>query len=219
MRLNQQKEIENSLDILEEFRIQGINHRVLGSLLIAAMNHKPHRKIGDVDVLLDHEDKEKAFQILEAHDFTFENRGAFGFHWIEASKPEHLTFSFLLIGTFHEKYFTYKISKHTELTISTEYIQAHPHKLYGREFVGIPPKSVYEGIRVSNLNPKRKGDKILLESLFSLDKLKGLSISQAFRVYMYKIRIPFMYPFFSYISNIYGGFRVIRGKQYYAWDE
>ena len=217
MQTSQENKIRRSLEILGQFDISGVNHRVLGSMLIAALNNEPHRKIGDVDVLLDARDKEKVFDILRKNGLTLTQESAYGYEWIEASHPECITFSFLLIGTFHETHFSYSVSKHSELTITSEYLAPHQYQLYGMTFTGIPPKSVYEGVKISSLNPKRKRDKQLLARIFSNDFPKGLSVAQAFRIYIFRIRIPYLYVAFSYLYNLYGGIRVLFGKDYYPW--
>lgn len=212
------KKLKNSLRILKKFNGKRINYRILGSVLIAAINNKPHRTLGDIDVLLDKKDKNKTFKIMKESGFKFEEKKKFGFSWIEAVKPKNLNFTFLLIGKFHKDYFSYRLGKYLELTISITYLAPYKYKLFGTEFIGISPESVYEGVRISNLNPKRKLDKKILSKISFNEYKKRISISKTFRIYIARIKIPSLYLIFSYIYNIYGGIRVLLGKNYEIWN-
>ncbi len=211
------KKIHNSLDVLELFNKKKINYRALGSILIAALNHKPHRTIGDVDILLDKRDRIKAFKLLKNMHFTFEEKKKLGFTWIEAKRFDTLTFTFLLVGDFYRNYFSYKLTGHCELTISNSYLYPSEYVLYGRTFIGIPLESVYTGIKISNLNPKRKLDKQIIENILQDLPRQNISITDTFRVYLFRVRIPYLYPSFSYFYNLYGGLRVLLHKHYEVW--
>lgn len=54
--------VTNGLKALDRlFNKQSINYRVLGSVLVAALNGTPHRTLGDIDVLVDKDDYEKSY--------------------------------------------------------------------------------------------------------------------------------------------------------------
>lgn len=54
LQVEDKKKIKRGLVVLNQvFNRQQINYRVLGSVLVAAINQGPHRQLGDIDVLLD----------------------------------------------------------------------------------------------------------------------------------------------------------------------
>ncbi len=208
--------IKNSLRVLEVFNRKKINYRVLGSLLIAALNHKPHRRLGDIDILLDQKHKLKVWDVFKRSGFELVERKKIGFSWVEANHPDYLTFTFLLIGNFCDRYFSYRLSKMIELTISSTYLEPYKYTLYGKAFIGIHPESAAEGIRISSFNPKRKVDKSILSGLVGTAS-KRHSILKTFRVYICRVRIPYLYLLFSRLYDIYGGLRVLFGTRYEIW--
>jgi hypothetical protein len=214
----QESEIRSALAVLEAFDRQHINYRVLGSLLVAAMHGRPHRPLGDVDILLDEKDRETAFRLLKRRAFALEKRRKAGVCWTEAKRSGTLPLTFMLVGRFERTHFAYALGKRLELTISSDYLRPHRYTLFGRAFTGIPPRSVYEGIRIASLNPKRTADKQVLAAHFPHGMPRGKTIAQSFRVYIGRLRIPGMYVLFSFLYNVYGGVRVLFGKRYEIWD-
>lgn len=208
--------IKNSLKILKKLERLRITYRVLGSILLAAIHGSPHRKIGDIDLLIDSSNKRLVFSTLKHEGFKIVLKKKCGFKWYEAIRKDCIPLTFLLIGTFTKKFFAYKILPSIELRISNEYIQPHRYSLFKTKIVGIPLRSVFEGIKVSNLNPKRKLDKIIFLSHFKTMP-QGMSIEKGIAIYILGIRIPRLYGLFSFVYNIYGGMRVLWGKKYESW--
>lgn len=213
------QKIKNGLAALEKvFNQPKINYRVLGSVLVAALNQKPHRPLGDFDVLFGQRDSEKVIVGLEAEGFVAINKQKLGFHWTEWRKDDSLGFTFLLVGSFKKDYFSCQLSKNIELRISQAYLRPTEYSLLGVKLIGIPVRSLYEGLKVSNLNPKRQLDRLAVEKIMNNQIPTGDSLEKAFKIYLFGREIPYAYPIFSQIYNLYGGLRVFLGKKYEIWD-
>jgi len=110
--------VRSALIILDKiFNKQKINYRVLGSVLVAALNGQPHRKLNDIDMLLEIKQADQVFQSLRVEGYKIQPKHIFAFSWIEARHSQNLGFTFLLVGRFEEKYFTYKLSQYLQLKI------------------------------------------------------------------------------------------------------
>ncbi|NQV91248.1 hypothetical protein HQ489_02130 [Candidatus Woesearchaeota archaeon] len=216
---SQKEKIKNSLRLLENFKSNKITYRALGSILISALNKETHRKLGDIDIILEINDKEKAFSLLKKLGFKFNNRKAFGFSWTEATHPKYLQLEFLLIGDFTKEYFKCKFGKNVELRITSKYLKSTTYHLYKHNFQGIPLNSIYQGLKASDNKPNRMIDKKVFLKLLKDNVPDGLSVSQAFKIYIFGLKMPYAFPIFSYISDFIGRIRVLFGKKYYLWDK
>lgn len=215
----QEQLIIKGLHVLNQvFSKQSVNYRVLGSILIAALKGKPHRTIGDIDILLDASDLEKVLSGLQNNGYSIEEKKKFGFFWIEAHSPRSLGFTFLLVGDFGREYFSYKLSKNIELRISNSYLTPTEYFLFGVQFIGIPVRSIYEGLKISNLNPKRTLDRKVVKESFSSKIVDGETLDKSFKVFVFGREFPHAYNIFSQLYNLYGGLRVLFGKKYEIWD-
>ncbi len=213
------EQIKCGLSTLDEiFNQKGINYRVLGSVLVAAINGEPHRTLGDIDILLDKANWPRISKDLEKEGYEIIKKRKAGFDRYEAHKDNCLGFTFLLLGKFEQDLFSYDINKFIKLTISNAYLQPTKYSLFGHSFIGVPPRSVYEELKISSLNPKRQLDKEVVAKAFGNRIPNGESLSQAFKIYIAGRQIPYAYPFFSGIYNLYGGLRVLFGKKYEIWD-
>lgn len=213
------KKIKAGLSTLDKvFNKESVNYRVLGSVLVAAINGKPHRTLGDIDILLDKSDWQAVSVGLERGGYQLVQKSKFGFSWIEAQKSNSLGFTFLLIGKFRDNHFEYYLNNWLKLWIDGSYLQPTKYTLFDFPFIGIPISSIYEGLKASNLNPKRKLDREVITRVFGGKMPKGIKFEDAFKVYLWGLEIPKAYPFFSYLYNFYGGLRVIFGKKYEVWN-
>lgn len=211
--------IRRGLKSLDEvFNKDRINYRVLGSTLVASLNGKPHRTLGDIDILVNKEDFDDIVTKLKSLGYVLEKNAKWGVHWFEAVKPDSLGFTFLLIGKFHDDYFSCFFTKNIELRVSAEYLKPTKYSLFGNSFTGIPQRSIYEGLKISNLNPKRALDRKIVLDHFKGKIPAGKTLEESFEVYLFGKQIPFAYPFFSHIYNIFGGIRVLLGHKYEVWD-
>lgn len=213
------KAVQNGLNVLNKvFNKNNVEYRVLGSVLVASLNGKPHRTLGDIDVLVDETDYEKVISRLRAEDYTTETKHKFGFNWTEAHHDGNLGFTFLLIGKFSKDYFSCKLTRNIELRISTKYLESTKYSLLGTSFIGIPLRSIYEGLKISSLNTKRTLDRKVVNDYLKGSIPLGETLDRSFKVYLLGVEIPHAYTLFSQLYNIYGGIRVLFGRKYEVWD-
>ena len=213
---NQKQQIGNSLKtITEVFGSCNANYRVLGSTLLVAHANRVFRHINDVDVLLDIKAKNCVFEKLKSYGFELEQKTKTGFSWFEVKKNGYLRLTFLLIGEFERNYFSWRFMKFFELRIKADYLHPTEYNFENEKFIGIPISSVIAGIRQSFLNPKRKLDKQVLGEEMSRTKVKTYN---NISVYIFGLKLPYLYDLFSFFYNIYGGIRVMFGRKYEIWD-
>src|SRR3989344_8390220 len=207
--------VQRGLDVLDKVFNQGnVKYRVLGSVLVAALNGKPHRTLGDIDVLVDQDSYEKVILNLQAEGYIIETKHKFGFNWTEVHRDGNLGFTFLLIGEFSKDYFSCKLSKNIELRISTRYLEPTEYSLLEISFIGLPLRSIYEGLKISNLNPKRTLDRKVITDFLKGNISSGETLGHSFKIYLSGVEIPYAYTLFSQLFNIYGGLRVLLGRKY-----
>lgn len=218
MNNDRMNKISDSLKILDEvFNKNKINYRIIGSVLIAALNSKPHRTIEDIDIITDKFGSEKAIEILKKYGYKVNKRKKLGLAWIELIHPKLLGYTFLMVGKFDKDYFSLKLFLFLELRILKDYIRPTKYSLFDTNFTGIPLRSIYEGLKISNLNPKRMLDKKILLSFTKNVMPEGMTLNKAFEILFFGIKIPYLYSIFSYIYNFYGAIRVALGKKYEIW--
>ena len=213
---SQQEQISKSLKVITEiFGSCNANYRVLGSTLLVAHTNRVFRRINDVDILLDIKAKDCVFEKLKKQGFELEKKTKSGFSWFEAKKNDHLGLTFLLIGEFAKNYFSWRFMKFFELRIKADYLNPTEYTFGNEKFIGIPISSAIAGIRQSFLNPKRKLDKQVLGEEMRRTKVKTYN---NISVYIFGLKLPYLYDLFSFFYNIYGGVRVVFGQKYEIWD-
>ncbi len=190
-------------------------YRVLGSTLIVAHTGNVFRHIGDLDVLLDEGSRDCVLKKLKDAGFTIQRKKKAGFPWIEAMRSDYLGFTFLLVGEFAKDYFRWRFLKICELRIKSDYLAPTRYNFGDASFIGIPLSSVISGIRQSFLNPKRRIDKRVLEEEIRKEKVGAYG---NINVYIFGVKIPFLYDIFSFFYNVYGGIRVLFGRKYEIWN-
>lgn len=212
----QKRQICNSLKIITEiFGSCNADYRILGSVLLVAHTNRVFRRINNVDILLDIKAKECVFEKLKSYGFQFEKKAKAGFSWVEAKKDKYLGLTFFLVGEFNKDYFSWRFMRFFELRIRAGYLSPTEYNFEGSKFIGIPISSAIAGIRQSFLNPKRKLDKQIIEDEVGKTKVK---IYDNISIYIFRIKLPYLYDSFSFLYNIYGGMRVMFGRKYEIWD-
>lgn len=212
----QTQQIIKSLQITTGiFKNCNATYRILGSTLIVAHTKKVFRRIGDVDILLDKENKDCVFENLKSNSFIFKKKRKFGLSWLEAKKENYLGLTFLFVGSFMKNYFSYRFFKICELRIRAEYLKPTEYIFNEVKFIGIPISSVTAGIKQSFFNPKRKLDKKVLDDTIKSNKAKTYN---NFNIYIAGVKIPYLFDIFAFLYNIYGGIRVLCGRKYEVWD-
>ncbi len=212
------EQLANSLKILDKvFNKNKINYRVIGSVLIAALNSKPHRMIGDIDIITDKFGSQKVIRILKNYGYKINKRKKLGLSWIELIHKKLLGYTFLMVGDFNKDYFSLKVFPSLELRVLKDYIKPTKYSLMGTNFIGIPLRSIYEGLKISNLNPKRMLDKKIFLNITDNKTPQGMSLNKAFEILFFGIKIPYFYSIFSFLYNLFGAVRVRLGKKYEIW--
>lgn len=212
------KQIKNSLRAMQQVFAGIDTYRVIGSILVAAINNKPHRILHDIDLLIDERVYEEVANRFNKLGFMKITKRAPGFIWNEFTKDKCLSFGVLLKGKFNQECFTYKLNKYMTLYISNEYLIPTDYVLFGEKIRGIPLRSIYEGIKISSLNKKRKVDKQIIVDKVGNTLPNGPSLNEAFTIKAFGINIPYLYTVFSHIYNAIGGARLAIGKPYDPWN-
>ena len=214
---DQKPQIVRSLKLaLQIFKDCDANYRIVGSMLVTSYIHRIFRRVGDLDVLLDKKSYSCILSKLEESGYILKKKHWSFFQWIEAEKKDCLGFTFLLVGEFNDTCFRYEIIPRCELRIRIEYLHPTSYSFEGIDFLGIPLSSVQAGIRQAFLNPKRKLDKQVLQVHTKNDTSN--QIYNNIQVFLWGIKIPYLYDVFSFFYNIYGGFRVVLDKKYESWE-
>jgi len=212
----QKEEITNSLKLVTRIFSQcNSQYRILGSIILVAYKQEIFREIHDIDILLDQKSEDCVLKKLKGEGFELKKRQWGSFSWIEAYKKNYLGLTFFLVGDFTADFFRYQFSKWGELRVNNDYIKPTSYKFNGIPFTGIPITSAIAGIYQAFLNPKRSIDKQLLAHEIATLKIKKYN---NINIFIGGLKIPFMYDTFSFLYNLYGGFRVRFGKKYEVWD-
>lgn len=212
------EQIKNSIRVLPELFDGFENYRVIGSILVAAINTKPHRELHDIDLLIDKKIYDQVVTRFEKFGFKKITKHASGFTWDEFKKLNHLPFGILLKGSFNNDFFEYKANKYVTLSVNNDYLKPTIYELYGEKIRGIPLRSVYEGIKIASLNTKRRVDKQIVAQKIGKKLPDGLSLNEAFHVHIGGVELPYLYSIFSQVYNVLGGIRLLFGKPYDTWN-
>jgi hypothetical protein len=211
---NQKNTVITSLRLITKLlKYCDSEYRILGSILVVAHSGKIFRRIGDVDILIDKKSQNKLFKNLTKNGYKIIRRRWLFFSWFEASKPNCIGLTFLLIGDFQKDYFTYQIMKFISLRINNNYLKSTIYQFGGINFIGIPIKSVVAGIKQSFLNPKRKYDREALGG----EMQKEVKVYGNINVYFGNTKVPYLYDIFSFLYNIYGAIRTFIGYKFESW--
>ena len=212
---NQRPFIRNSLKVaMDIFQKCQCQYRIVGSVLIVALTNQIFRKIGDIDLLLDHRSFHCVLQKLKKLGFTIYRKRLFVFPWIEAKKEGCLGFTFLLVGDFSPNGFLYRIGKWIEIRVRADYIHPTEYAFEGVRFLGLPVNSIASGIQQAFFNPKRQLDKQMVKPYLTSKVLPYGQIN----IYLFGIRVPYLYDVYSFSYNLIGAGRVLLGKKYEFWE-
>lgn len=190
------------------------DYRVVGSVLIVAYKNNIFRHVHDIDILLDSKTASCVYDVLKENGFTIHKKRWGCFTWHSAEKKNYLGFTFMLVGKFTDKYFSYAPFRGCELRIYNDYLNPTEYNFNNIKFIGIPVASTIAGIKQSFLNPKRSLDKQILREEIKMSKKSAYG---NIVVYLGGVKIPYLYDIFSFIYNIYGGLRILAGGKYEAW--
>ncbi len=198
--------------ILDEYNIE---YRFLGSVVTAAINGKLHRKLGDLDLIVDVKDKDILYQKLKEAGY-FRAGGMFSFarKYMELETLEHS--SLLGVGFFYGKWqpdgsFLLGNQK-INVTIDGRALTKTEYRLYDISFFGLPQEAIATGIKTSESNPKRKYELLLLREK-NITPLKNNYI----HISIFGIKADWIYHFVMSLFNFIGGIRVSLGLAFDPW--
>ncbi len=202
-------------EVISILRSHKIEYRFLGSVVVAALNGKVHRNIGDLDLLIDKKGKESLYDALIELGYT-QARGMFTFarKYMALETLEHPTL--LGVGYFYGNWqadgsFVIGNSR-VSVTIAPHALKKTVYKLGGVEFNGLPPEAIATGIHASEKNPKRQKELVLLKEK-SITALPNNYI----QVTIGGLRADWLYQLPMAILNIIGILRVRLGFAFDPW--
>jgi hypothetical protein len=195
-----------------------IEYRIFGSIIPAALLGRPQRKLGDIDLMVETEDKKIFYRELEKIGYQIkENRFTllgFDFLWVEAISKDLLTLT-IFLGKFDENQnFISKISKNISAIAHGESIKPTHYSFYGAKFTGVPAMTAYYGALTSKGNPKRKYDLAVFENQKIQNPPKGFSIID---FYYKKTKLPFLYSLGCFLQDFLGRISIALGGNYDFW--
>ena len=206
------KTLDKVITILEEYKIE---YRFLGSVVTAAINGKLHRKLGDLDLIVDVSGKDALYQELIKLGY-FRARGMFSFarKYMELETLDHS--NLLGVGFFYGKWrpdgsFLLGNQK-TYVIIENRALTKTKYNLYGVNFFGLPEEAIATGIKTSENNPKRKKELILLKEK-NITPLENNYI----HISIFGLKADWIYHFVMSYFNFIGGIRVTFGLAFDPW--
>lgn len=204
--------LKQAVDILKANRIE---YRFFGSVVIAAINGKLHRDLGDLDLIVASSKKDILFTELKKLGYK-PARGMFTFSRKYLSLEQLKHPNLLGVGYFYGKWQpdgSFIIgNKKSNLKIDSFAVEATTYKLHGIEFIGIPQRASATGVESSETNPKRKKELILL-------KERGIQpfSNNYIHISIFGIRADWIYHFLMEMLNIIGAIRIKFGLAFDPW--
>jgi len=206
------KTLKKTIGILERCNIE---YRMLGSVVFAAMYGKVHRKIGDIDLLIDKKKQDVFFEELKK--LGYKRAGgmfAFGRKYLalETLIHDNLLSVGYFFGSF-EKNGDFRMGgKVISVFVESNSITSTPYELNGISFIGIPERAIAVGIMQSANNPKRKKE---------VSFLKANSIepfpTDGMHVRILGLSVDWLYKGAMKLFNLLGALRTKFGLPYDPW--
>jgi hypothetical protein len=215
MAYNEEK-VERTLQSLIPLLLQHkIKYRFLGSIAVAALNGKPHRRIGDIDLVID---ERKHLMLRKALlDAGYEEAGGmFAFARKYLSLETLIHRDLLSVGYFYgkwKKYGAFEMGNRVlKVSIDSWALKPTTYSLAGLQLIGIAPEIIATGIRSSARNPKRKKE---------LELLKQKEITPAKNNYIHVqilgVSVDWVYHAAMGFLNILGMLRIRLGLPFDPW--
>ncbi len=184
-----------------------IKYRFLGSVVMAAINGKQYRDVGDLDLFIDIKGKDVFYNQL-IHAGYKPAGGMFGFarkylSLETLSHPQLLSMGYFY-GEWQEDGWLFMGNKLINATIESYAIAPTRYTLHGVKFLGLPHRIIATGVISSAKNPKRRKE---------LEIIKNKKIEPLPNTYIHinilGLRADWIYHLVKSILNIIG---VIRTK-------
>lgn len=214
-KFNSQQVKETLALVIQKLEKHNIEYRLLGSVVAASLLGKQHRKIGDLDLIIDKANSNKLLKDLRK--LGFKNKGGlFGFSRRFLSLEELVHDKYLEVGFFVGKFTPEQDffigNKNYGVKIDKKALGPEKINLHGVQFKSIAKEAVMRGILMSKSNPKRKKELQLLEK-YKITPLKKDYI----HVYILRFRVDFIYYLIMWFLNVLGKVRVRIGLAYDPW--
>lgn len=202
--------------LVDILKAQVIEYRLLGSVVIAAINGKLHRDLGDLDLMIDTGKKDILDRELRKLGYT----PALGVSFKFARKHLFLeTFDhpkLLSIGYFHGKWLPdgsfIMGDEKFNIIIDAYALEKTTYTLSDIKFIGVSKRAIATRIKSSRFNPKRKKELMILEEK-NIQQFPDTYI----HIHLLGIRTDWIYHLFKRIQNIIGIIRVKLGLPFDPW--
>lgn len=204
--------LKQTVNILES---NNIEYRFLGSVVIAAINGKLHRNLGDLDLIVDSRGQDVLNK--ELANFGYKKaRGMFNFARRFLSLETLDSPDYLQVGYFHGHFrqdgsFVMG-NKNIKLHIDDYAVGRTNYELYNIKFLGIPPRAAATGIVSSESNPKRRKEKLILKE----KRIKPFP-NNYIHIRIFGRNTDWIYHFSMFILNTIGTIRVRLGLAFDPW--
>lgn len=214
-RFNETRVINTLEALLKILNKNDVEYRLLGSVVTSAMNKGVHRKLGDIDLLIDKDKKDIVFRNLKKIGYKQEG-GMFAFGRKYLSLETLVHDELLSIGYFwgsFTKVGTFLMGgKIASGEIESKTIQAEKYTLNGIDFIGLNRRAIATGIMQSAQNPKRKKEVELL-------KFKNIKPFESEGIHIKILGIPsdWLYTGSMAILRLIGTIRVKVGLTFDPW--
>ena len=210
------KQVEKTLKLLiEKLENLNIEYRLLGSVTAASLLGKQHRKLGDLDFIIDKKKSDILFKELQTIGFT-QKKGMFSFARKYLALEELVHHDFLEVGFFLGNFMDnndfFLGSKKYGVRIDATALGPEKMQLYGINFLSISKGAILRGILMSKSNPKRKKELELLadKKITPLEK-------NYIHVYLFGFKMDFIYYSAMRILDLLGKLRIRFGLAYDPW--
>lgn len=206
------KTLNKVVKILEDHNVR---YRFLGSVVIAAINGKLHRNLGDLDLIIDLGKKNVLYAELKKLGYKRAG-GIFNFarKYLSLEQLEHT--EFLGIGYFYgiwKNDGTFVMGdKNLSLSVDPYALKEIKYTFYGVNFLGIQEKAIATGIYKSRTNPKRKQELLILKRRH-IEPL----LNKYIHISIFGIQLDWIYHLSMTVLNIIGVIRVRLGLSFDPW--
>lgn len=201
--------------VVKILELHDIKYRFLGSVVIAAINGKLHRNLGDLDLIIDSYKKDVLY--AELKELGYKRPGGifhFARKYLSLEQLEHT--EFLGVGYFYgiwkdDGTFTMG-DKNLSVYVDSYALKETKYTFCRVSFLGIPESAIATGIYESRTNPKRKQELLILKQ----KKIEPLQ-NRYIHIRIFGIRVDWVYHLSMGILNIIGGIRVRLGLPFDPW--
>jgi hypothetical protein len=201
--------------VVEILESNHIKYLFLGSVVVAAINGKPHRKLGDLDLIIDSSGKDTLYDELMRMGYTRAG-GMFSFARKYLSLETLDSSTLLGVGYFHgnfKKDGSFMMGNNKiNVTIAPVALKETAYTLLGIKFIGIPENVAAVGVLTSKTNPKRKKEVALLTD----KNIKPLQ-NNYIHVNIFGMKADWIYHLSMGLLNLIGSIRVKLGLAFDPW--